>query len=117
MRQYIEFTVNVKPFQAVQLIVDDKDLKSDLIFEDYKVTGEDEREISILVFEKFFLRTGNTATLTLTVDNFSGVTIIKCISAGNGGGILDTDWGAGKSFIKPIRKKLESHIIEITEET
>ena len=117
MRRYIEFTLDVKPFQAVQLIMDDKDLKSALIFEDYKVAGEDEKEISILVFEKFFLRTGNTATLTVIVDNFNGVTIVKCISAGNGDGILDTDWGAGKNFIKPVRKKLESHIIEITEET
>lgn len=117
MRQYIEFTVDLKPFQAVQLILEDKDLKSTLIFEDYKVTGVDEKEISILVFEKFFLRTGNTAALTVTVDNFSEVTIVKCISAGNGQGISDIDWGAGKSFIKPVRKKLESHIIEITKET
>lgn len=117
MRQYIELTVDVKPFQAVQLILEDMDLKSTLIFEDYKVTEVDEKEISILVFEKFFLRTGNTATLTVTIDNISGVTIIKCISAGNGDGILDIDLGAGKSFMKPIRKKLEPHIIEITKET
>ena len=73
MRQYVEFTIDIKPFQAVQLI--------------------------------------------LAVDNFGGVTVVKCISAGNGDGILDIDWGVGKSFIKLIRKKLDSHIIEIMKET
>ncbi|PGY11359.1 DUF6054 family protein [Bacillus sp. AFS031507] len=117
MRHYLEFTVDVKPFQAVQLILEDKDIKSTLIFEDYKVTENVEKEISILVFEQFFLRTGNTASLTVTVDNFTGVTIIKCITAGNGDGILDIDWGAGKALLKPVRKKLESNIIEISKET
>ena len=62
--------------------------------------------------------TGNKASITVTVDNFGGVTIVKCISAaGNGDGIIDIDWGVGKSFIKLIRKKLSSHIIEIMKET
>ncbi|NRD79865.1 hypothetical protein HPT25_21240 [Bacillus sp. BRMEA1] len=117
MRQYLELTIDVKPFQAVQLILENKEIKSALIFDDYKVTGDDEKEISILVFEKFFFRTGNTASLTVTVDNFGGVTVVKCISSGNGDGILDIDWGVGKSFIKQIRKKLDSHIIEVMKET
>jgi hypothetical protein len=66
---------------------------------------------------KIFSVYDNTATLTVTVDNYTGVTVVKCISAGNGQGIFNIGLGAGKSFIKPIRNKLESHIIEITRET
>ncbi|MBP0726972.1 hypothetical protein J5Y03_17580 [Bacillus sp. RG28] len=117
MKHYLEFIVDVKPYQAVQLIFEDQELKSNLIFEDYKVTEVDEKEIAILVFEKYFLRNNSTATLTVTIDNFSGVTLVKCISSGNGEGLFDIGWGAGKSFIKPLRKKLESNIIEITKET
>jgi len=115
MKHFLEFTVDVKPTQAVQRIFEDIELKSNLIFEDYKAA--DEKEIAILVFQKFFFRNNSTATLTVTVDNFSGVTAVKCISSGNGEGFFDIGWGAGTSFMKPIRKKLESNIIEITRET
>lgn len=109
--------MDIKPFQAVQLLLENRDLKASLVFEDYKIAGVDEKEISILVFEKFYLRNSSTATLTVIADNFSGVPIVKCISAGNGQGILDMDLGAGKSFLKPVRKILEPHIIEITQES
>jgi hypothetical protein len=117
MKHYLEFTVNVNPSQAKQLIFEDVELKSKLIFEEYKTIEGDEKEIAILVFEKFFLRNNSTATLTVTIDNFSGVTFVKCISSGNGEGIFDIGWGAGKSFINSLRKNLESNIIEIIKET
>lgn len=117
MKHFLEFKINIKPIQAVQLILDDKQLKSKLIFEDYKVIQDDEKEIVILVFEKFFLRNNCTATLTVTIDNFNSGTIVKCISSGNGEGILDIGMGAGKSFISSLRKNLESNILEIVKET
>lgn len=116
MKHYLEFTVNVKPVQAAQLIFEDVELKSKLIFEDYKVIEAVEKEIAILIFEKFFIRNNSTATLTVTIDNFGGETFVKCISSGNGEGLFDIGWGAGKSFIKPIRNKLASNIIEIKED-
>ncbi|MFF2875027.1 DUF6054 family protein [Gottfriedia sp. NPDC057991] len=114
MKHYLEFTVNIKPVQATQLILEDTELQSNLIFQDNK--GAEEKEIVILVFQKFFFRNNSTATLTVTIDDFSGVTYVKCISSGNGDGIFDIGWGAGKSFIKPIRQKLAANILEIIED-
>ncbi|ODG90118.1 MULTISPECIES: DUF6054 family protein [Bacillaceae] len=114
MKHYLEFTVNINPNQATQLILEDLDLKSNLIFQDNKVA--DEKEVVILVFQKFFFRNNSTATLTVTIDNFSGVTYVKCISSGNGEGIFDFGWGAGKSFIKPIRLKLATNILDVIED-
>ncbi|KQL33576.1 hypothetical protein AN960_21130 [Bacillus sp. FJAT-25509] len=114
MKHYTEFTVNIKPTQATQLILEDTDLQSNLIFQDYKAA--EEKEIVILVFQKYFFRNNSTATLTVTIDNFSGDTYVKCISSGNGDGIFDIGWGAGKSFIKPIRLKLAANILEIIED-
>ena len=117
MKHFLECKLNIKPIQAVQLILEDKELKSKLIFEDYKVVQDVEKEIAILVFEKFFLRNNSTATLTVTIDNFDGGTVVKCISSGNGEGLFDIGLGAGKSFITSLRKNLVSNIIEITKET
>ncbi len=114
MKHYLEFTVNIKPTQVTQLILEDTELQSNLIFQDNKVA--EEKEIEILVFQKYFFRNNSTATLTVTIDNFSDVTYVKCISSGNGDGLLDIGWGAGKSFIKPIRLKLAANILEIIEE-
>ena len=74
MKHYTEFTVNIKPTQATQLILEDTDLQSNLIFQDYKAA--EEKEIVILVFQKYFFRNNSTATLTVTIDNFSGVTYV-----------------------------------------
>ncbi|PGS54217.1 DUF6054 family protein [Bacillus sp. AFS041924] len=114
MKHYLELTVNIKPMQGCQRILEDEDLKSNLIFQDYKAAGE--KEIVILVFQKFFFRNNSTATLTVTIDNFNDVTYVKCISSGNGEGLFDFGWGAGKSFIRPIREMLAANIMEIIED-
>ncbi|WP_088071535.1 DUF6054 family protein [Gottfriedia luciferensis] len=113
MKHYLEFIIDVKPIEAVKLIFKDRELKTNLIFEDCKVIESEEKEIAILVFEKFFFRNNSTATLTVTIDNFSGATFVKCISSGNGEGLFDIGWGAGKSFINSLRKNLESNILQI----
>ncbi|WP_113928118.1 DUF6054 family protein [Bacillus sp. P14.5] len=119
MRSYLEFTVNLKPFDTVSLILSDPDYKQELAFQDYKVAnGKDEEPntIAIIVFEKYFFRNNSTATLTVTVSDFEGDTTVKCISTGNGDGVFDIGWWAGKSFIKPLRKILDPYILEVKEE-
>jgi hypothetical protein len=117
MRSYLEFTVDIDPFDAVSMILSDEDFKQELVFQDYKVANDDANAIAILVFERYFFRNNSTATLTITVSNFEGDTTLKCISTGNGEGIFDIGWWAGKSFIKPIRKMFNPNILEIKDES
>lgn len=120
MRSYLEFTVDIQPFDAVSLLLSDSELKEDLVFQDYKVVDKDNKHaeaIAILVFERYFFRNNSTATLTVTVSNFEGDTTLKCISTGNGDGVFDIGWWAGKSFIKPVRKILDPHMLKIVEES
>ncbi|MGD6967370.1 DUF6054 family protein [Rossellomorea vietnamensis] len=119
MRSYLEFTVDLKPFDAVSRILSDPDYKEELAFQDYKVANgkdEDPNAIAILVFEKYFFRNNSTATLTVTVSDFEGDTTVKCISTGNGDGVFDIGWWAGKSFMKPLRKILDPYILEMKQE-
>jgi hypothetical protein len=120
MQSYSEFTVDLKPVEAVALLLSDGDLREQLVFQDYKVstvTDAEEKAIAILVLEKYFFRNNNTATLTITVSNFEGETTLKCISTGNGTGIIDIGLWAGKSFIKSVQKILTPHILEMAEES
>ncbi|TYR73593.1 hypothetical protein FZC79_18330 [Rossellomorea vietnamensis] len=119
MRSYLEFTVDLKPFDAVSRILSHPDYKEELAFQDYKVASgkdEDAKAVAILVFEKYFFRNNSTATLTVTVSDFEGDTTVKCISTGNGDGVFDIGWWAGKSFIKPLRKILDPYILEMKQE-
>lgn len=116
MRKYAEFKLDVKPFKAAMILTEDHDVKDLIVFYDYKVTGADDRQISILVMEKFFFRNGSTASLTVTIDNFEGETVMKCVSTGNGEGFFDIGWGAGRSFIQSARSPLEEHITEVVQE-
>ncbi|RIW37414.1 hypothetical protein D3H55_05100 [Bacillus salacetis] len=120
MKNFMELTVGIGPAESVSLILGDAEMKESLVFQDYKVAngdGKEEQAIAILVFEKYFFRNNSSASLTVTVSNFEGETTIKCISTGNGAGIFNIGWGAGKSFMKPIRKTLESHILEVKEDS
>lgn len=116
MKSYSEYSLDIRPFQAAKLLLEDQEIKSHLIFEDYKHKEGEEKEIAIFVFERYFFRNGSFATLTITFDNFSEVSIVKCISAGNGVGIFNISWGAGISFINSVRNILEPHIVDILKE-
>lgn len=115
MKKYAEFKLNIDPFEAAMKLTESNDVKELIVFYDYKVADDDKR-ICIFVLEKFFLRNSSTASLTITVDNFNGETIMKCISTGNGEGLFDIGWGAGKSFINSARYPVEEHIIEVVQD-
>ncbi|XQY93065.1 DUF6054 family protein [Metabacillus sp. HB246100] len=69
----------------------------------------EDKEITTL-FENFFFRNGSTASMTVLLDHIEGETVMKCVSTGNGEGILDIGWGAGKSFINRVRRVVEEDI-------
>lgn len=75
------------------------------------VTGDEDKGVIILVYEKHFNRVGNRLTLTVAVDNMNGETNIHAIGAGGGQGLLSFDWGAGKKFTTSPREVLDGYII------
>ncbi|TXC86066.1 hypothetical protein FS935_18650 [Metabacillus litoralis] len=115
MKKYSEFKLNIEPFEAAMILTENSEIKELIVFYDYKVADDDKR-ICLFVLEKFFLRNSSTASLTVTIDNFEGETIMKCVSTGNGEGLFDIGWGAGRSFINSARHPLEAYIIEVIRE-
>ncbi len=67
----------------------------------------------VFIFEKYFLRMGNRAALTVVMHNFNGYTEIDSVAAGSSQSIFFRfDWGAGDEFASYIMKMFESHIVE-----
>jgi Family of unknown function (DUF6054) len=115
--KYIEIKVTIEPSTVAKILKSDSEINSDLVYEDGKTIQDTKFEIIILVFEKYFLRINSTASLTVTIDNLTGETIVKCISSGNSEGLLNLSMGADKKFIQPIKKRLDPYIEEILLET
>lgn len=47
-----------------------------------------ETEIAVLVYDKYFMRNGNRASLTLTVAGSNGEVFVSAIGAGGGKGVI-----------------------------
>ena len=67
------------------------------MIDSYRIGGGD-KTCLVLVFERHSARVGNRMTLTVTLDNLSGITRVHTVGGGGGAGLLGFDWGAAESF-------------------
>lgn len=67
-------------------------------------------KVSTLVFEKYFMRSSNYASLTLVISGRDGDLIVDAIGAGGRQGVLSlTTWGTEESFVAEAEKILRKH--------
>ena len=70
----------------------------------------DEKELVVYIFEKYYMRTSNRASLTVVIDNLEGKTKVHATASGGGeGATFRFDWGAGGSFVNSVEKALEDY--------
>ncbi|MHA6252774.1 DUF6054 family protein [Oceanobacillus sp. CAU 1775] len=115
--KYLEFTLDIQPSNAVQKILSDNKIKPYLVFNDHKRIGDNNLEMFVMVFDKFFLRTNSNASLTVTIDNINEITIVKCISTGGGSGLLQLSWGTSRDFITLVKNVLAPKATDIIKES
>ena len=60
----------------------------------------------LYVFERYFVRTENMASLTVLFTNDGKTVTVDVIASGAGEGILNISWGANASFAKRARDLL-----------
>lgn len=107
------FNVSIPYDEALSLInreVVDESITGERI-DYYSLTGPNETHCIVAVYEKHYYRAGNRLTLTVTIDDFKGVTRVHSISGGGGEGFFRFDWGASESFAGVVRKALHDYII------
>jgi hypothetical protein len=71
--------------------------------------GTSDYKVYLLIFEKWYYRTGSRASLTVMVSENEENIIVDAISAGGGQGLVFRfSWGAEENFVGVVRDLLES---------
>ncbi len=105
----VDFTVPASFEETAQRLAEgiaNSGLSAKLI-DRYRIRTPEGRQAEILVFEKYFMRTSNRASLTVTVDNLQNGTRVHAAASGGGKDTLFSfDWGAGGSFEQSVEDSL-----------
>ena len=108
-----EFTVSISPTAAMDII------------ETYVVTGsisgtlvdrymrkQGAYEVHVIVLEKYYMRSSNRASLTVTIDNLEEQTKVHAVASGGSQGMfMRFDWGAGNDFANSVETALASYLV------
>lgn len=67
-------------------------------------------QMVVMVFEKYFMRSSNRASLTVVVTEQDGSVFVDAIGAGGGqGAIFRFSWGAEESFVGTVENILRGY--------
>lgn len=81
------------------------------ILDEYVRILPDGKEIIMILFEKYYMRSNNRATLTFLADNLEGKTKVHLSAGGGGEGmIFRFDWGASASFGELAKSALKEFV-------
>lgn len=106
------FRVKLTPIEAMETIKEwvlGRSVSGTLV--DQYIRTVDDKTIIVIILEKYYMRTSNRASLTVTIDNFEGKTNVHAVAAGTSEGLLRFDWGAGKNFSNSVENALNPYII------
>ena len=87
------------------------------LIDTYTVDGGNGHRCIVQVYEKYYYRSSNYASLTVTVDDFasndsSGCTRVHLMGSGGSGSVFNFfDWGASSSFEDVAQQALQEWII------
>ncbi len=108
-----EFTVNILPMAAMTVIesyVVGGSISGTLVDRYVRQVGE--QEVHVMVLEKYYMRSSNRASLTVTIDDFGKDTKVHVVASGGSEGVFFRfDWGAGNNFANSVETALGTSII------
>lgn len=84
---------------------------SGTIADSYQLQTPEGRRCIVMIFEKYFIRTSNYASLSVTLDDFYQSTRVVFVASGGSGGLARFDWGAAKSFAGVVESTLAPYRI------
>ncbi|MEK4484139.1 DUF6054 family protein [Psychrobacillus sp. FSL H8-0484] len=108
-----EFYVSLSPKAAIDIFQNSliQGSISGAVVDVYeRVVGE--HQVVVCVLEKYYMRSSNRTSLTITIDNLENKTKVHAVASGGGQGVfLRFDWGAGGSFVNTVEKVLGKYMI------
>lgn len=108
-----EFNVTISPKSALEVLQESLiggSISGAIVDVYERAMGE--YQMIVCVLEKYYMRTSNRASLTVTFDNFGDYTRVHAAASGGGEGIFFRfDWGAGESFVNSMESALKEYIV------
>lgn len=110
----VDINVSISPQEAANLVVTqvvNGSVSGELI-DRHESRNAEGSEMIVLIFEKYYMRNSSRASLTVSLDNLSGMTQVRATGSGGGQGVfLKFDWGAGNNFSNQVIRALEAYSI------
>lgn len=99
-------------YNSLEGIVRDlkEELNAELICETYRYI--DTVSICVLSFEKFFMRNGSYASLSIVLTDKDGEKTADIIGSGGGEGLFNISWGANSDFAEKAERVLMGYGLE-----
>ncbi|WP_026475988.1 DUF6054 family protein [Alkaliphilus transvaalensis] len=103
--------VNISPKEALEIVKENVDAY--LVHEE-SITLEDGRSVETLIYDKYYIRAGNSVALVVIIENIEGTTGIRSVATGSSSSLFSNfDWGAASDFAEMIPAILDEYIIEV----
>lgn len=81
----------------------------------YDLSAPGGGSVSVCVFERYYFRVGNYLTLTVTADDFTGRTRVRCVAGGgSSSALVNFDRGAADAYESAARDVLRPHFCKET---
>lgn len=107
-------TVNLTPREAADIVskyVMSEGMSTKFVDSWSNASGEG-REAIMLVYEKYYMRNSSRASLSVMIENLTGLTNVCAIGSGGGqGAIFDFDWGAADQFESLPSRALRDYVV------
>ena len=108
----MDFSVHISAAEAADIV--DSDIVGRSVsarqVDRYEIVGPNGGRCIVLVYDKYFMRTSSRASLTVVINDLSGVTGIHAAGSGGGeGALFSFDWGAGQSFAYAVEDALKEY--------
>lgn len=108
-----EFKVRLNPSEAMHKIheaVSGGSISGTLV--DHYERSSGDHQVVVFVLEKYFIRTNNRSSMTVTIDNFDGTTKVHAVASGSSESVFFRfDWGAGNNFANSVENALVGYLI------
>lgn len=79
----------------------------------YAIQTQQGAEVEMAVFEQYYMRTSNRATLTVLVNAVDGVTNVHFVAGGSSNNMFFRfDWGASEDFVNWAKEALKTYRLE-----
>ena len=107
-----DLKVSIAPKEVLELVWQQVSNAISAEFLDKYIQETEQGTVAMGLFEKYYMRSSNRATLTVLATDFDGVTHVHLAAGGGGqGAIFRFDWGASRSFADAPQQALAPYIV------